>query len=242
MRFSLDRWAAWAPGIVDQASWLAWLASPSAVTLEDTPALSEMPAMMRRRVERLGRMALQTAYWGIGDTTSCSIVFASRYGDVSRSVELLRYLAANEPLSPTSFSMSVHNAIGALFSIARGDTSAHAAIAAGSETVEAAFTEALGLLSDGAEAVLVVYYEEPLPEPHTKFSEQQDFPRAWACRLRRSETAGITLRARTSTCATASHDANSIPTDLAALRFLLSQDTHYDHLAGSRTWHWQRHV
>ncbi|GAB3246051.1 beta-ketoacyl synthase chain length factor [Chitinimonas naiadis] len=239
IQFSIDRWAAWAPGLTDSEAWLAWLAAPCPIDAEGVPALGEMPAMMRRRVERLGRVALQAAYWGLGDEPACPVVFASRYGDVTRSVELLRQLAQAEGLSPTAFSMSVHNAIGALFSIARADTTSYSALAAGAETVEAAFTEALGLLADGADTVLLVYYDEPLPELFEAFSESLSFPRAWACRLRRVSQGGISLSAGSVTS-----DVRPVvlPADLAALQFLLSDAHAHTHTAGARQWHWQRHV
>jgi hypothetical protein len=134
--------------------------------------------------------------------------------------------------------MSVHNAIGALFSIARTDPGNYTAIAAGAETTEAAFTEALGLLAEGQTAVLVVYYEEPLPVPFTGFDEEGSFPRAWACRLERSTKAGVSLSSQRST-----KEADPIAlSDLAALRFLLSEETSYTHHTGQRAWHWQRHA
>lgn len=197
--------------------------------------------MMRRRVERLGRMGLQAAYWGLEDTANCPIVFASRHGDVSRSITLLRQLAQGEALSPTAFSMSVHNALGALFSIARNDTTAYTAVAAGEETAEAAFCEALGLLADGENTVLVVYYDEPLSEPFNAFSTPSEFPHAWSCRLRRAQTGGYSLH----TAVTGEHVdemPKQWPADLLALRFLLSNETAYTHTLGSRTWHWQRHA
>lgn len=239
VRFSIDAWAAWAPGLVGNDAWLDWLAAPRPLVGEGVPALAEMPAMMRRRVERLGKVALQAAYWAQGEAEPCPHVFASRFGDVTRSVELLRQLAAGEGLSPTAFSMSVHNAIGALFSIARADTGACTAVAAGAETVEAAFMEALGLLADGAPAVLVVYYDEPLPTPYSDFAEYLDFPRAWACRLSRCESGGISLQP--GLLAGAAEPA-TLPDDLAALRFLLGQAPAWQHDVAGRSWRWVRHA
>src|SRR5258706_3168992 len=193
IRFAIDRWAAWAPGLADNAAWRSWLAEPSPLTAEGVPALAEMPAMMRRRVERIGRVALQAAYWCQADAPECQVVFASRYGDVARSIDMLCELAKDLPLSPTAFNLSVHNAVGALYSIVRGYTGNYTAIGAGEETAEAAFTEALGLLGDGAPAVMVVVYDEPLPVPYVHFREYADFPRAWACRLTPTAGAGFSL-------------------------------------------------
>jgi len=242
MVFSLNRWAAWAPGLSNQDSWKTWLARPHPLPNEGTPPLSEMPAMMRRRVERLGRIALQAAYTCQGDAPPSPVIFASRYGDLHRSVELLGQLARATPLSPTSFSLSVHNAIGALYSIARGDTSSYSAVAAGPETVEAAFTEACTLLAEGAKDVLVVVYDEPVPAPWQHFSEHADFPRAWACLLGAADgTPGYSL-----TCGAAAEaadaPADALPADLAVLRFLVSGAERLEHQVGPRSLRWQRHA
>ncbi|MBN8226623.1 beta-ketoacyl synthase chain length factor [Corallococcus macrosporus] len=245
MGFSVQRWAAWAPGLVNPASWETWLATPHPLPADGTPALSAMPAMMRRRVDRLGRIALQTAYDAHVDAPDAPVLFASRYGDLARSVELLTQLARSEPLSPTSFSLSVHNAIGALYSIARGDTSSYSAIAAGEETVEAAFTEACGLLSDGVPRVMVVVYDEPVPTPWEHFSRDVAFPHAWACLL----SASTGPDAIHLGCATTPSDApvtrqepDALPADLRALRFLVSGASRWEHAAGARRWRWERHA
>jgi hypothetical protein len=239
IRFSVDRWAAWAPTLSDQASWRVWLENPSPLPSDNQPALSEMPAMMRRRLNPLGRAALQAAYWCQADTAPCPVVFGSRYGDIGLSVELLRELASAAALSPTAFSLSVHNAIAALYSIARGDTGNYAAVAAGEETVEAAFTEAVGLLADQAPAVMVVYYDEPVVEPFRRFRPDDDFPRAWACRLTRADRGACSLRASTSRDATATNGV--LPADLAVLHFLVSGAARLERRIGQRAWRWQRH-
>ncbi|WP_233166512.1 beta-ketoacyl synthase chain length factor [Archangium sp. Cb G35] len=243
MAFSINRWVAWAPGLTEQDAWTRWFSEPHSLPAEGTPPLSEMPAMMRRRVERLGRFALQAAYGCQGDSPSVPVIFASRFGDISRSVDLLRQLAHSVPLSPTSFSLSVHNAIGALYSIARGDTSAYTAIAAGEETVEAAFTEASALLADGARDVLVVIYDEPLPGPLGHASGQMDFPRAWACWLRAGDEApGYSLTCHPAKDTRDAPSSDGLPEDLTVLRFLVSGEARLDHKVGTRCWRWQRHA
>lgn len=123
IEFSIVDWAAWAPGLSERSQWLGWADAPYPPQGEDTPALAEIPAMQRRRIERLGRMAIQAACWcedGQGADSQVPLVFASRHGDVARSMDLLGALASDQPLSPTGFGLSVHNAIAALYSIARG--------------------------------------------------------------------------------------------------------------------------
>ena len=245
VRFSVDRWAAWAPGLQDQAAWRAWLGNPGPVPQGDDPPLTEMPAMMRRRVERLGRVALQAAYWAQGDQAPSSVIFASRQGDIGRSLQLLRQLAGGETMSPASFSMSVHNAIGALYSIANSQTCPYTSVAAGAETVEAAFVEAIGQLADGAPDVLLVCYDEPLPEPYTQFNSGIAFARSAAYRLSVAKTGGFSLQSGPPAPAADSAAASAtqaLPADLAVLDFLVNAGApQLVRTVGVRQWEWSRH-
>lgn len=241
-RFTIKQWDAWAPGLTDQTAWRNWFVAPCLVAGEEMPDLTEMPAMMRRRVERLGRAALHVAYRTLDGAVPCPAVFASRYGDMPRSVELMQQLARDGAVSPTAFSMSVHNAFAALFSIARNDRSNYSAIAGGAETAECAVVEALGLLADGAPEVLVVYYDEPLPEPLSQFSSSGEFLHAWACRIAPAVQRGIGLVAAQQSDGADVPDAVGleIPSDLALLRFLVGDAPTYRRRCDDRTWSWTR--
>lgn len=190
--------------------------------------------MMRRRVERLGRIALQATYWCQSDQPACPVIFASRYGDLGRSIELLQELAQGQPLSPTSFSLSVHNAIGALYSIARGDTGNYSALAAGADTVPNAFVEVAGLLADGAKAVLLIVYDDALPTLYQPFAERVDAARAWACRIVPAEAEHLSLCVRQ----VATKTDSVLSEDLQVLRFLTGVQAELQ----LGNWHWQRHV
>ena len=77
-------------------------------------------------------MAVQAAWWcSQAETAGVPLVFASRHGDVQRSFELLEQMARDEPMSPTHFGLSTHNAVIAQYSIARGLTGNYLATAAG---------------------------------------------------------------------------------------------------------------
>jgi len=141
-----------------------------------------MPAMMRRRVDRLGRLACQVAYW-CQPAAGAPMVFASRYGDATRSLALLGDLVKGEPISPAGFGLSVHNAVSALYSIAQGHTDNTVVVAGGRATVAAALAEAAALLADGAPEVLVVFYEAPLPGSYAVFEDEAACEYAWAWRV-----------------------------------------------------------
>jgi hypothetical protein len=95
------------------------------------------------------------------------LVFASRHGELGYTVALLRALAAREPLSPTVFSLSVHNAAAGLFSALRGDRAASTAVTAGEDTLGYALLEAhCQLAAEPERPVLMVYGDEPLPQEY----------------------------------------------------------------------------
>jgi hypothetical protein len=232
--FRVSRWAAWAPGLETPEAWGAWLAAPvwpwSAT--DAVAPLAEVPAMTRRRIDPQGRAALQVAWAAQGAAPTGPVVFASRWGEIARSVDLLRQLSQDEALSPTAFSLSVHNASSAVYSIARGDTANYTAISAGPASAAAGVCEALGLLAQGAAQVLVVSVESALPEPYQSFDDQPGPLRAWAALLE-----AVPRGLRLQTCAPDVGDEDGLPPDLATLRFLAGAMPRLQ----QHGWLWSRH-
>lgn len=238
-------WHAWAPGLVDRTAWEAWAAAPHAPVGGESPPLAEMAPMQRRRVEHLGRMALQVAWWCQPEADARTpLVFATRHGELSRTYEMLRTLARDEPLSPTHFGLSTHNAIGAQYGIARTLPANYLAVSAGVATVEAAFVEAVGLLADGAPDVVVVVYEAPLPEAYAPFRDEPDADYAWACRvaLAGPGEVGVSLRVDGEGGGETLPGPAAIPHGLAVLRLLLGAQDALTLADDARRWRWQRHA
>ncbi|MBH9551610.1 beta-ketoacyl synthase chain length factor [Inhella gelatinilytica] len=228
---SVIRWSAWTPGLATPEAWCRALSDPnawppSAVDEAAVPPLSEVPPMVRRRIDPLGRAALQVAYGAqAGEApetlASTPVVFASRWGELDRSLALLQCLAQSQPLSPTAFSHAVHNAIPALYSIQRAITAPVSAVSAGRFSLEAAWIEAVTLIAEGAPRVLVVAAEAPLPSPYA--------PSVWeplrglGLLLKAAEAGedAIVLRPKEVDLAEGVKSASPFPPDVAALRFLL---------------------
>lgn len=243
IEFSVAEWAAWAPGLHSREDWQAWAQAPFAPHGDGTPALGEVPAMQRRRIDRLGRMAIQTAYWcQHAEAAGIPFLFASRHGDVACSVELLESLSRQETLSPTSFGLSVHNAIAALYSIVRGERGNYLALAAGLATPEAAMVEAAGLLADGAPEVLVVIYDAALPSVYADFRDEPDPFHAWSWRVAPAGRDGVALRLGCGAAAGTdpSPAAPPLPHSLDVLRFLLAGQGELRHRVDAVDWTWQR--
>ncbi|MBS7780256.1 beta-ketoacyl synthase chain length factor [Acidovorax sp. CCYZU-2555] len=183
--FAILRWSAVAAGLSSPEHWLEWASAPFLPQgLEIDAALPDFPAMSRRRLALLGKMAVSVADQALAplsdEERDLPVVWASRYGDAQRSLDLLREQAQADPLSPTSFALSVHNAIGAQHSIARRMTGNALCVAAAQATVEAGLIECLGLLAEGAPRVLLVCYDAPLPEDYAQFQDEAACAYAWA--------------------------------------------------------------
>lgn len=164
--FVISRWRAWAPGMPTPGSWDSWLAGGTRSAADSQPDVNQLPALLRRRLDRLGRMALHTAWPCLEALDSVTFVFATRHGSLRRTMELLAALAHDQLLSPALFSTSVHNGTAGLYSIARGDRGAATAIAAGMDTLGMGLLEGAGLIAAGATHVLVCYADDKLPPPY----------------------------------------------------------------------------
>ncbi len=174
-QFPLLGWSAWMPGLESRAAWLSGASEPLAEVNSEAnsaavPAVKFIDAMTRRRLGRLARLTLQVAHEATCDLPPdlpLRLVYASRHGDLHQTVNLLSALAQNEPLSPTAFGMSVHNAIAGMWSIQRQDRSAATAISAGARTLHAGLLEAvLQWQEHPDQPVLYLYADDAVPQPY----------------------------------------------------------------------------
>ncbi len=213
--------------------------------------------MLRRRFAPLGRTAAQVTF-DLGavpaglDTDATSdderpdhpTVFASRYGETSRCLDLLADQARGDALSPTAFGLSVHNAIGAMIALARDDRSNSSALAAGRATAAAGVLEAVALLDDGAERASVVVYDAPLPAAYAHFEDEPSAHFAWAWQLRRPRAGERALHLDWLPAAEASTAADAepagLPASLQALWFGLSDAPSLVQHADGRAYRWSR--
>ena len=238
VQFSVSRLAAWAPGVSTDAEWRAWARDERSIERDGAPRLEQMQAMLRRHAGRLGRMVCDVAYRVLDGATGVPMVLCSRYGEVERSVDLLSALALGTELSPTSFSLSVHNAVGGLFAMARHDTANCIALAGGDESAEYGIVETCGLFSEGAEQVLLVIGDCPLPAIHEEFADVTPVAFAWGCLVSPPGKDAISLAL--SPAPAREHHGLRPPAALAALRFLLGASGERTHDAGDRRWRWSR--
>lgn len=156
----------------------------------DVPKLSFLPLMQRRRLSPLGRIVFSTLYplfrqYADKDSDNCSVIFASRWGDLQLTVNALEELASEKSLSPTHFSTSVHNAIGGLFSMFLNFHGNITSLSGGIDTINAALTEAKSELNQ-YKTVFVSIYEDQTPDVFKKF-QPIPFPFAITLALTQSD-------------------------------------------------------
>src|SRR5574344_441537 len=183
MKSDISGWQAWAPGLDTREQWREWCRQPFVPDRQVQPDLSFLPAMQRRRLSPLARMAFQVA-WPLAEAVGKQpVVFCSRHGETPRNLGLLTELGRGEELSPTHFSLSVHNAIIGLWSIFREDDSEMTALAASANGLELAVMEAVLMLQSGAASVLVVLAEDEQPQLYRPWICDVPFAHALALRI-----------------------------------------------------------
>ncbi len=130
-----------------------------------------VPKGMRRKLSALD-MGVARCVIGLGEGEPAEeIVFASRYGNMSVTLDLLNALVDRDLLSPARFSASVHNAAVGLATQLTANRRAHTAIAAGADTLAAGLTEAWTRLAGGEASVMLVYADMPLTTVYDAFDE-----------------------------------------------------------------------
>jgi hypothetical protein len=193
--------------------------------------------MTRRRLEGLGRLAFQVASELHHKDSKTPVVYASRYGEAFRSAQLLDALAKDGAVPPTSFALSVHNAVISQYSIASGTAGPISAVAQGRFSVEAGVLEALSLLNEGHSSVTFIVAERSLPELYQPFADEPVADFAWGCTLTSGSGFSLTrLREPTS------EPSSAIPHALEVLRFLLQTDAFLQAGDSSGRWRWERHA
>ncbi|WP_136069330.1 beta-ketoacyl synthase chain length factor [Modicisalibacter radicis] len=154
--------------------WRAWQPNrPAAVdprlSTFERPSGQSLPAMLRRRLNGLGRAVCDMLAELDPDSTTL-MIHASRHGDGERTLELLYALAEGDAPSPARFGMSVHNAILGVHSIASDNRRSLQALSASGDELAALFSEARGYLADGAPRVIAVFSDAPVPARFAEYA------------------------------------------------------------------------
>lgn len=171
----IERWLAWAPGLNSIELWEQWAkdSDPRLPTEGEDPPVSFLPIAMRKKLSSVTKISLWLAHHILTPEERQNIptVFASRHGEGLLTVELLHEIRSGEPLSPMSFSRSVHNAASGLFGIANKNQAPSTAIAAMERSFEMGFLEAVMQLQK-YDRVLFVMADEGLMKEFGQYLDE----------------------------------------------------------------------
>lgn len=223
--FIIAKWAVWPPLPPEPANPGPWLVN--------------VPPMLKRRLTPLAKTVFCAVSQCLDDDIPAPAVFSSAHGELAKSLAMMEMLEAGEEISPTAFSLSVHNAIAGLFSMAWKNKLQCTVLAPGEEGMAPAFIEGLGLLREGAEQVLLVFYDESLPAfyPSSPYRLSSDTSCALALLMARSGAGqALTLSSSSST----GNDGEQ-PVQLPAfIRFLAEPQTRLTFCTPRRSWSWEK--
>ena len=168
IRFNLIKWQALASGLSDRSDWQAWAENGRSWKGADGKLLTDrIPPIVRRRMSSLSKLAVQNALMLAAGEELDYIIFSSRHGELTRTATLLKDILAGEDASPTAFSQSVHNTAASHYTIISKKPVPVTSIGAGEKSLAGALTEAgVYLALHPSHRVLLVDFDEPLPEPY----------------------------------------------------------------------------
>lgn len=188
----IERWVAWATRFENLPEQQITVGSGSlTISREFGLRPASIQPMLLRRLSPLGRTALWCAEQVLDSEAlpHSACVFASQHGEVARTTDILNGYFRTGEVSPTSFSLSVHNAISGIYSIANGFRGNITAIAAGDDSLMMALLESAAILrSDAVDRVLCVVYDQAVPEELNCYQSGPDFGFAIALLLDKRPT------------------------------------------------------
>lgn len=207
--------------------------------MDQQPSIPAVAKTLQRRLSPLARAVLHCIDKCIQPNEHLPTVFSSSHGEINKCLKMLETLQAGDELSPTAFSLSVHNAIAGLYSMAYGNHAEITALAPAAAGLGAGFIEALGILQECQPEVLLVFYDEALPDfyPSTPFNMSLTAPCVLVLRL---ALVGDGLKLNFGLSKQTRHDGEQ-PLQLPAfIKFLNSEQSEFCLGDQGRNWQWQK--
>lgn len=239
MKFALNilDWQARAPGLCDASQWQAWSQGLHAIDPAAPQAkLSELPMMTARRLSSGSKLAVECGMAMVRQHAIDAVVYTSRHGELERNYRLLHALATGQDVSPTDFTMSVHNSAVGNLTIAAGQPIVSSSLSAGMDTFQQGLCEVLSLLHAGYKRVLMVDFDGTLPDFY-RAAVPQPMP-GWPYALALVIEAGDALRCETRSAR--SVDALPLPQSLLFLRHYLRNEPQFEVPGERLLWQWMR--
>lgn len=128
------------------------------------PKCRRIPVMTARRLTAGNKLALECALSLLDQAQPAALLFASRHSELEHNYHILKALAARQDVSPTDFTMSVHNSAAGSLTILKKLPIVSSAVSAGADSFAALLTDACAMLQDGLPGVLAVCFDSIIPD------------------------------------------------------------------------------
>ncbi|MBF6637007.1 beta-ketoacyl synthase chain length factor [Rouxiella silvae] len=227
-------WHAIAPGVSTSEAWCQWASQPAGSGFKGEIEKSQrIPMMLARRMSPVSRLAVEAALVLLEKHQVDRAVFISRHGELERTYKILQALAQEEQVSPTDFSMSVHNTAAGWMTIAAKNALPVTSLTAGKDSFQQGLIEARAMLSvEGVENVLLIDFDGIVPAPYDDASSEDYSPYCVAFIL----ALGNQLTCQRST----EKHINLMPQSLIFLRNFLLENAAFSIGSATGQWQWQR--
>ncbi|MBF7981373.1 MULTISPECIES: beta-ketoacyl synthase chain length factor [Rahnella] len=236
MKFSLDilDWQAVAPGINNCADWIQWAQCSGVDAFSgEIPKSEQIPMMAARRMSIGSRFAVDAGLSLLLKHQVDAAIFTSRHGELERTGRILHALAENDAISPTEFSMSVHNTAAGWLTIISKNPLPVTSLAAGMDSFQQGLLEAQSMLAGGASRIMLVDFDGEIPSLYAESVNSEFLPYAMAIILAAGDTLQCQRIAKNDEV-----DSLALPQGLQFLRGYLSSSPSFIVSADSR-YHWQ---
>ena len=238
--FNINNWVALSPGLLTTDAWQLWSNNEQTWPAELTPVpVNLIKPMMRRRMSSLSKLALQAALQAAlqvsRDQKIDYIVFSSRHGELTRTVKLIEDIMSGEDASPIAFSQSVHNTAAGLFTIGSNRAIPVTSLAAVESSLHHALIEAsIYLQENPGHQVLLVDFDEPLPEPYQQYENLAYQGYAFSALLSVGEKFQLSWSKNNSPSAV------QLPQSFALIDYLLNDEKQKEIIDKRLKWSWTR--
>lgn len=194
--------------------------------------------MAARRMSIGSRLAVEAGLSLLENHNVDAAIFSSRHGELEKTGRILHNLSQDEMLSPTEFSMSVHNTAAGWLTIISKKPLPVTSLAAGKDSFQQGILEAQSMLASGASRVMLVDFDGEIPAIYDESVNSEFLPYAVAIIL----AAGDTLQCQ-SVAAQEGIEELSLPQSLQFLRGYLPSSLSFNVSAGHRhCWQWIRNL
>ncbi|QGX90341.1 beta-ketoacyl synthase [Tatumella sp. TA1] len=238
MNFSITitDWSARAPGLETREAWQTTLNRGLNID-GDTPygKLKNISNLTARRLSSGSRLALDCALDITTRHSPDAFIFTCRHGELERNHRILSALAEGDAVSPTDFTMSVHNSAVGQLAIMLDAPVSSTSISAGEDSFQQGIIEAVALLGNGFTRILLVDFEGKLPEfylPHAS----PHWPYACALLLEK----GTDLNCQMRPLKDEQPPSLRLPQSLRLLHYWLGQQQYIDIESQYTRWSWSR--